>query len=67
MTLKSKLAVMAALFVGLPEVMIYIARQALPGASSWQVALLVAGEYVLLGVLLWVLLPPRRPWRRGPG
>ncbi len=60
MTLKTKLAVMAALFVGLPEVMIYIARQALPDAPLWQVALLAAGEYVLLGLFLWVLLPPRR-------
>jgi len=59
MTWKHKIGVMAALFLALAEVMIIAARVLLPQGPAWQVALLIGGGYLAVGLLLWFLLPPR--------
>ncbi len=63
MTWKHKIGVMAALLLALTEVMIIAARILLPQGAAWQLALLIGGGYLAVGLLLWFFLPPR-PGRR---
>ncbi len=55
-----KIAIIAAICLLLFEVVFLLAHLIWPQAAPWQKMLVMAGEYLVLGAVLWRLLPSAR-------